>query len=126
MRLADSNTLVCSFDTTTQQVVEQCSILQPPCSLYDTTNLSLAHYLHGLPFYQSRGVAFQYGGVGILLLNSYFTDRKQYVNTNQSISRLKPISIKVSKESILGPLFYIIYSNDLYHALIVPQDNTIC
>ena len=43
-------------------------------------------------------------------------DRKQYVNTNESISSLKPISKGVPQESIVGPLFYIIYVNDLYYA----------
>ena len=47
-------------------------------------------------------------GVALHLLKSYLTDRKQYVNTNESISCLKPISMGVPQGSILGPLFYII------------------
>ena len=42
---------------------------------------------------------------------------KQYVNTNESISSLKPISMGVPQGSIKGPLFYIIYVNDLHYAV---------
>ena len=56
-------------------------------------------------------------GVALHLLKSYFTDRKQYVNTNKSISSLKLISIGVPQGSILGLLFYIIHVNDLHYAV---------
>ena len=47
-------------------------------------------------------------GVALHLVKSYLTDRKQYVNINESISSLKPISMGVPQGSILGSLFYII------------------
>ena len=56
-------------------------------------------------------------GVALHLLKSYLTDRKQYININESISSLKPISMGVPQESILGPLFYIIYVKDLHYAV---------
>ena len=56
-------------------------------------------------------------GVALHLLKTYLTQRKQYVNTNKSISSLKPISMGVSQGSILGPLFYIIFANDLHYAV---------
>ena len=52
-------------------------------------------------------------GVALHLLKSYLTDRKQYVNTYESISSLKAISMGIPQGLILGPLFYIIYVNDL-------------
>ena len=67
-------------------------------------------WLLKLEHYGDRGVAFH-------LLKSYFTDRKQYLNTNKSISSLKPISTGVPQGPILGPLFYIIYVNDLHYAV---------
>ena len=44
-------------------------------------------------------------------------NRKQFVNTNELISSLKPISMGVPQGSILGPLFYITYVNDLHYAV---------
>ena len=49
--------------------------------LHERLLLTLAHY----------GVR----GVALHLLKSYLTDRKQYVNTNELISSLKPISMGV-------------------------------
>ena len=56
-------------------------------------------------------------GVALHLLKNYLTNRKQYKNTNETISSLKPISMGVPQGSILGPLFYIIYVNDLHYAV---------
>ena len=62
----------------------------------------------------------QHHGIGVValhLLKSYLTTRKQYVNTENSISSQKPISMGVHQGSILSPLFYIIYINDLHIAI---------
>ena len=56
-------------------------------------------------------------GVALQLLKSYLLDRKQYVNTDKSIPSLKPIAMGVPQGLILGPLFYMIYVNDLHYAV---------
>ena len=56
-------------------------------------------------------------GDALHLLKSYLTDKKQYVNTKESISSLKSNSLGVHQGSILGDLFCIIYANDLHYAV---------
>ena len=48
-----------------------------------------------------------------LLFRDYLSGRDQYVDFNGSISKTKSISLVVPQGSILGPLLFLIYINDL-------------
>ena len=50
-------------------------------------------------------------GTALKLLESYLSDRHQYVQNNNSQSQFKPHS--VPQVSILGPLHFDIYINDI-------------
>ena len=60
-------------------------------------------------------------GCALKLLKNYLSNRKQYVELNNVISKICEIKTGVPQGSILGPLLFVIYVNDIYKANYILQ-----
>ena len=74
--------------------------------------------------------AYGFRGVALKLIEDYLKHRKQYVCINAASSSLKEFTIGVPQGSVLGPLLFIIYVNDLLnmsndHLKILFADDTV-
>ena len=76
---------------------------------FDTVNHDIL--LHKLNHYGIRGNVLNW-------FKSYLTDRKQFTFVNGTNSMVSEINCGVPQGSVLGPLLFLVYVNDIQHAFI--------
>ena len=59
------------------------------------------------------------------LLYSYLTNRKQCIKLNQNLSNMFPIFKGVPQGSILGPILFKTFNNDLFFSVNYADDNAL-
>ena len=111
------------------QITRKLEKNETPINIYLDMSKAFDTLDHDILITKLKHYGFKYEALD--LCKSYFTNRVQCVEFNNNISTPLPIHTGVPQGSILGPLFFIIYTNDfvhsseLFHPIVFADDTTL-
>ena len=97
-----------------ERVITQMDKKMIPINIYLDLSKAFDTLDHEILLYKLKYYGFQNNSLN--LMKSYLSNRTQYVELNDTSSDLMHIKVGVPQGSILGPLLFIIYMNDLVNA----------
>jgi len=77
---------------------------------FDTVKHNILLYKLSRPNYGIRGVVHQ-------LIKNYLSERKQFTSVAVVCSETQSINMGIPKGSVLGPLIFVLYVNDIHNGL---------
>ena len=91
-----------------------CGVFIDLQKVFDTVNHDIL-----LPKLEHYGIR----GTPLMWFQSYLSDRYQYVSINGESSNLMKITCSVPQGSVLGPLHFLLFINDLQFYLFADDTN---
>ena len=66
--------------------------------------------------YNRRYICYSTAGNNLRCFENYLKDQKQFISFEHNSTKKATVTCAVPRVSILGPLLFLLYVNDLYHA----------
>ena len=111
------------------RLIKQMDENKVPLNVYLDLSKAFDTLDHEILLYKLKYYGFD--NLSLKLMKSYMTERKQFVIINETMSEFLDIKTGVPQGSVLGPLLFLIYLNDLphssscFHPVVYADDTTL-
>ena len=112
-----------------QNIINNMDTNKLPINVYLDLSKAFDSLNHDILLYKLSYYGFR--GKSLELMKNYLSCRKQYVEINNQKSKLLEINCGVPQGSIVGPLLFVIYVNDImtvtkkFHPIVYADDTTL-